>query len=355
VVRIRLIAAAILLISATARAVSAPWITPGDPQVVQKVVHFDNGNVHLTGTLFMPATGDHLAAVVALHPADEPTRDYAIYRHLTEGLPAMGMAVLIYDRRGSGQSSGEFNSAGYEELADDGIAGARAMARDPRIDPNRIGYWGLSQGGWLSVVAAGRDPKAAFAVSVSAPLVTASEQMHFANRNDLFIHGASAADIDAAGRARDTWEGYLRGRRSRGDAVAALGAIENKSWFGLTFMPRPAEMSPPQSSGYRQEMDKDPSLAVERVRAPMLFIFGGADPWIPVALSAKRLAEFARTRHDIEVRIIAGANHEMQLGVEEKMAFDKTTMLSAAPNTPSYLMVLASWLRRNTSQSRSTR
>lgn len=340
VVRIRLMAVFFLLAAGPARAADQPWTTRGAPAVVQKNVHFDNGDVHLTGTLFMPAAGGHLAAMVVLHPAEQPTRDYALYRHLTEGLPAMGMAVLVYDRRGSGQSSGNFASAGFEALADDAIAGARAIAHEPRIDPDRIGYWGLSQGGWLSIVAAGRDKKAAFAVSVSAPLVTASEQMHFANRNELYLHGASVADMEAATRARDAWEGYLRGKRSRVEAIAAMGAIENKPWFPLTYMPRPGDMSPPQSSGYRLEMDKDPSIAVAQVKAPMLFIFGGADPWIPVALSVKRLDRIAATRRDTEIRVIAGADHDMALGSKETMAFDKATMLSAAPNAPAYFTVL---------------
>ena len=194
------------------------------------------------------------------------------------------------------------------------------------------------------MVAAGRDKKAAFAVSVSAPIVSASDQMHFANRNELYLHGASTADMEAASHARDAWEGYLRGKRSREEAITALGAIENKSWFSLTYMPRPVDMSPPQSSGYRLEMDKDPSIAVAQVKVPMLFIFGSADPWIPVALSVKRLDRIAATRRDTKIRVIAGANHEMELGTKETMAFDKATMLVAAPNAPAYFTVLASWL-----------
>jgi hypothetical protein len=330
-----------------AKAAPPPWQVPGVPGVVQKTVHFTNGATHLTGTLYMPATGGHLAAVVALHGADTPTRDYALFRHLTEGLPAMGMAVLIFDRRGSGQSSGSFADAGYDLLADDAIAGARAIAREPRIDPAHIGYWGLSQGGWLSVVAAGRDRKAAFAVSVSAPLVTASQQMHFATADQLYVHGASKADIQAAGKARDVWEGYLRGSNTRDEALAALGAIEHKSWFGLTFMPHPADMTPREKSGYRLEMDEDPVRAVAKVRAPILFIFGGADPWIPVALSVKRLDEIAKTKRDIETHVIAGASHEMVLNAHETMAFDRKTMLATAPDSPAYFAALASWLERH--------
>jgi hypothetical protein len=332
---------------AAAQGAVPPWQVSGAPAVQQKTIRFANGAVHLTGTLYMPVTGDHLPALVALHGADMPTRDYALYRHLTEGLPAMGMAVLIFDRRGSGESSGDAATVGYEALADDAIAGANAVAQDTRIDAKRIGYWGLSQGGWLAVLAGGRDPKAAFVVSVSAPLVTPSEQMHFATANQLYIHGAPEADIEAATTARDIWEGYLRGSHSREEALAALGAIEHKPWFDLTFMPHPADMSPPGQSGYRLQMDEDPVKAIARVKAPILFVFGGADPWIPVALSVKRVEDIARTRHDIETRVIAGASHEMVLNAHETMAFDKKTLLATAPDAPAYFAVLASWLERH--------
>jgi hypothetical protein len=46
----------------------------------------------------------------------------------------------------------------------------------------------------------------------------------------------------------------------------------------------------------------------------------------------------------MKMRVIAGANHEMELGSKETMAFDKATMLAAAPNAPAYFAVLASWL-----------
>jgi dipeptidyl aminopeptidase/acylaminoacyl peptidase len=64
-------------------------------------------------------------------------------------------------------------------LADDAIAGQHALAKVPRVDPTRIGFWGLSQGGWLAALAAGHSADSAFAISVSAPLVTANEQMQF--------------------------------------------------------------------------------------------------------------------------------------------------------------------------------
>jgi cephalosporin-C deacetylase-like acetyl esterase len=89
------------------------WRVEGDPKVVVQEIQFTNGDAHLTGTVYLPESGDHLPAVVALHGASEPTREAAVYRHLREGLPAMGVAVLVYDRRGTGASSGSLISCSW--------------------------------------------------------------------------------------------------------------------------------------------------------------------------------------------------------------------------------------------------
>jgi predicted alpha/beta-fold hydrolase len=81
------------------------WHIEGDPRVVAQEIQFTNGDAHLAGTVYFPESGDHLPAVVALHGASDATRKAAVYRHLRQGLPAMGVAVLVYDRRGTGASS----------------------------------------------------------------------------------------------------------------------------------------------------------------------------------------------------------------------------------------------------------
>jgi len=76
------------------------------PTVISQEVRFGNAGADLVGTVNLPNSGDHLPAAVVLHHAGAPTREAALYRHLREGLPALGFAVPTYDRRGSGQSSG---------------------------------------------------------------------------------------------------------------------------------------------------------------------------------------------------------------------------------------------------------
>src|ERR1700722_10312591 len=251
----------VALIVTICRPVAAgePWNVPGTPVIKTQHVTFRNAGATLQGTLYVPESANPVPAVVALHAASIGEADAALYRHLREGLPAIGVAVLLFDRRGSGASTGSARSARYETLADDGIAGARAIAKLPQIDKLRIGYWGLSQGGWLASFAAERDPHAAFAISVSAPLVTPEAQMRFAMANELELSGYSNADVTAMLAARSAVDGYDAGKVSRADAVAALQKIAAKPWFSQMYLSSPSELSTDRA----QLADQDHNMHID--------------------------------------------------------------------------------------------
>jgi dipeptidyl aminopeptidase/acylaminoacyl peptidase len=326
---------------------SDSWHLEGNPRVVAQDIQFTNGDAHLAGTVYLPESGDHLPVVVALHGASDPTREAAVYRHLRDGLPAMGVAVLVYDRRGSGASSGTLKNIDYETLADDAIAGQNALGKLPCIDAKKIGYWGFSQGGWLAVLAAGRSPSSAFAISVSAPLVTPEQQMEFATTNLLTVRGYSQKDVKQMLETRNAWTGYLRGTGSRTAAVDALHNAERQPWFQLAFMPKASMLTTdPEHNSWRKEMDGDPVAAVRRVKVPLLFIYGGSDPWIPVAQSVQQLRSLIKEQNNIQYTVVLNANHEMMYVEHDTMAFDDKTMNESAPQAPEYFMTIASWLRR---------
>ncbi len=325
-----------------------PWSVPGTPAIKTEHVTFRNAGATLQGTLYVPDVARPVPAVVALHSASIGEADAALYRHLRQGLPAIGVAVLLFDRRGSGRSTGDARTATYETLADDGIAGARAIARASGIDASRIGYWGLSQGGWLAAFAAERDPKAAFAISVSAPLVAPEAQMQFAMSNQLQLLGYSSDDVDAMLAARRALDGYAAGTVSRADAVAALTKIDTKPWFSLMYLSSPSQL-PPDPSGMASQhhnMHIDPLTAIESIHVPSLFIFGGADPWIPVTASLQRMRPLAKSHANITYAVVAGASHEMMLVAHPSMDTDAKALAGYAPDAPAYLMLLASWLTR---------
>ena len=69
-------------------------------------------------------------------------------------MPEHGIAVLIFDRRGSGASQGDFQTADFEDLAGDVIAAVDYLQSRPDIDKSKIGLHGTSQDAWIAPIAA---------------------------------------------------------------------------------------------------------------------------------------------------------------------------------------------------------
>lgn len=326
----------------------APWHASATVGVTKESISFGNDGATLHGTLYIPDVNKRVPAIVVFHGASEPLASTPLYRHLIEGLPQIGVAVLLFDRRGTGASTGS-TDAPYETLAGDGIAGARALRKLSNVDPARVGYWGISQGGWLATFAAARDPQAAFAVAVSAPLVTAESQMEFAMSNQLSVLGYGATDISEMLDARRRLDGYFNGRNSRASAVAALQAIQDKPWFALMYLPKAASVpANPKDSVWRSQMDLDSVAAVSRVHVPILFILGDSDPWIPVARTVDLLRSVSSKNRDVNYVVVPSANHLMMTPpARERMDDAKASAVAVEqPQAVAYFMILAAWLQR---------
>lgn len=328
-------------------AAALPWYAPSSAHVVTKSIVFTNEGATLRGTLYLPQSDRPVPAVVALHGASEPLASTPLYRHLSDGLTQLGFAVFLYDRRGSGTSTGS-KDVPYEVLADDGIAAANALRALPQVDAKRVGYWGISQGGWLATFAAERDAAAAFAVAVSAPLTTPESQMEFADANHLYALGYSETDVKDMLEARKMWTGYLRGANSRSEAVAAIAKIQNRPWYQFMYMPTVAQLKGPNDSTWRTQMDDNPMASVEKVKIPMLFILGSQDPWIPVRQTVAALQTVVSARSNISFAVIPDANHLMMFPPNPERMADATpqAVKTEVPQSPVYFMLLGSWLTR---------
>jgi pimeloyl-ACP methyl ester carboxylesterase len=331
-----------LTLSASAFAQQVPWSAPASVSVVAEERTFENGGSKLSGTLYLAAGRKPQSAIVVTHAAGAPLRDLPLYRHLKEMLPALDVAVFVYDRRGSGKSSGDLQTSDYALLADDAIAAVRMLKADARIDSRRVGIWGLSQGGWLSLLAASRSSEPAFIISVSAPLVSPDVQMMFRSVNVLRVNGYPQADIDQMIATRKAVDDYMRGSGDRAAAQRLVDAAKAKPWFKFLYMSE--TVSDRATSRWRKEIEFDPLQTLGGVKVPALVIYGAADPVVPVAVSVQRLRE---SYPKLDVEVIAGADHSMQVSVSPQVQMDPARTNEQAPEAVEYFAILASWLTRH--------
>lgn len=324
-----------------ASAAPVPWSAPASVSVVEEEKIFENGPIKLSGTLHLASGRKPQSAIVVTHAAAFPLRDLPLYRHLKEMLPALGIAVFIYDRRGSGKSGGDLQTSDYALLADDAIAAVRMLKADARIDPRRVGIWGLSQGGWLAFLAASRSSEPAFIIAASAPLVSPDVQMLFRSTNVMRVNGYPQAEIDQMVATRTAVDDYMRGTGDRAAAQRLVDAAKTKPWFKLLYMSE--TVSDRATSRWRKEIEFDPLPTLDGVKSPALVIYGASDPVVPVAVSVERL----RVAHPrLDVAVIAGADHAMQVSVSPQVQMDPARTHEQAPDAVEYFAVLASWLTR---------
>lgn len=321
-----------------------PWSAPATTQVLVEDRRFRNGDAELSGTLYLPRSQAPVAAVVVAHSASSPLRTASLYDHLKTALPALGVAVFVYDRRGSGQSDSTTAGGDFTVLADDAIAAAASLRSDPRIDSRRVGVWGLSQGGWIAALAASRSPDIAFVVSVSAPVVTADVQMMFSSTNHLRANGHSQAEIDQMTATRRAVDDYMRGTGTREAAQAMIDAAKTQPWFKYTYMGETVRDR--AVSGWRREIENDPLANLRRVTAPMLVIYGSDDAVVPVETSVERLQTLAAQMPQMDVHVVAHADHAMETSVDLGGSLDPRNDGAETPDSSEYLAVLSSWLTR---------
>jgi dienelactone hydrolase len=147
---------------------------------------FDDAGIHLAFTLDLPPGRGPFPAVVFGHGSGRVTRDQLKFS--ADAFTRMGFAVLRFDKRGVGESTGQFVFVGtrdsptvFPQLAGDIEAGVRFLLTRPEIDPRRIGISGWSQAGWILPIVAHDVGDVAFMVIMSGPVCSVGLEMYYSD------------------------------------------------------------------------------------------------------------------------------------------------------------------------------
>ena len=270
-------------------------------------VGFQSGDVRLSGTLVLPnGPGPH-PAVVMIHGSGPATRD--ALRPWADMYARRGVAVLIHDKRGTGASTGNWARASFEELAGDALAGAAFLRARPEINGRQIGLHGMSLGGWVAPLAASRAPNdVAFVIVESAPVLTPREherlRVEQQMRADDFTPeqvARAVAFMDQKFEVARTGEGWDR-------LLVTMGRVGREGW--LPYVNAPTTLESLQWN-WTHVLSYDPLPALERLRCPVLVLYGGLDRIVPATHSSERMEAILRKagNRDTTVRVFKGANH----------------------------------------------
>jgi hypothetical protein len=240
-----------------------------EPSGSTEDVVFRSDDVSLSGSIHLP-TGTVKAGIVLIHGSAR--KDSFRMTALARLLADQGFAVLTYDKRGIGKSTGVFADGDDEHafslLAGDAVAAFETLVKHPRLGGVPAGLLGISQGGWTGPIAASHLPSAAFMVLWSGPVCTVAEEMHFSAFADRIQNFS------------------VRGNRT--------------------------EVREHMKSAPTRENDFDPRKVLARLSLPVLWIFGGRDDSIPVDLSIARLEQMIDQGHrNFEFKLFPEQGHSL--------------------------------------------
>ncbi len=277
-------------------------------------VEFHNGDVTLAGSLVVPSTEGPHPAIVFLHGSGPMTRASAA--SYSERYADLGFASLAYDKRGTGGSSGSWLSASLADLARDAVAAMDWLEKRADIDPERIGFWGVSQAGWVATQATKFTADVAFMVIISGGGASPYESEIFSYRTAFEQAGLSAKD-QAAGMAMiEKYFGFMATGEGRQDLAAGLEAAAGSAWLPHARLDRILPSNEQGRLVWSWVATWDPRPLMEEMTFPILLLFGERDTQTPTALSVERWRESLEKagNENFTIKLFPEAGHGIRLG-----------------------------------------
>ena len=295
-------------------------------------VSFPGGaaGVTLAGTLTLPPGAGPFPAVVLIAGSGRVDRDETAFGHklfllLADTLTRRGIAVLRYDKRGTGKSTGSFALATTLDFAADAQAAVTYLITQREINPKKLGLLGHSEGGLIAPLVASQHPaEIAFVVLLAGPGLS-GEQLSLAQAAlTEKVEGATPAEIAQNGALQKTL--FAIAERESNPATrqakmqtAVLKAVAawppaDKAQIGDPGTFAKAQSEQNATPWFRYFLTYDPRPALEKTRCPVLALDGSKDLQVPPAedLAAIGTALLAGGNVNITIQELPRLNHLFQ-------------------------------------------
>jgi uncharacterized protein len=310
----------------------------------EEEVSIESGGAHLAGTLTVPRGKGPFPGVVLITGSGPQDRNESLAGHrpflvLADHLTRQGLAVLRYDDRGFGKSSGRFHTATTADFADDAQKALAFLRARPEVDPSRAGLLGHSEGAMVAALVASRSTDAAFAVLLAETGVNGEQVLVEQIAQVARVSGMDAA---FAAQQRALQQAIFAVIKGENDPAAARRKLEEVLAPALAQVPEAqrgaalkGQIDDALSPWMRSFLTYDPLPALRAVKCPVLALFGGKDLQVTPAQNAGPVeAALKEGGHaDQSVRVLPGLNHLFQTagtGSPTEYAAIEETMAPAA-------------------------
>ncbi|MFV1991829.1 MAG: alpha/beta hydrolase family protein, partial [Acidimicrobiales bacterium] len=289
----------------------------------------------LAGTLTIPPTAGPHPALVLITGSGPQDRDESLaplaaikpFRLIANHVTRNGIAVLRYDDRGAGLSTGDHTAATSADFATDAEAAVDYLLNRDDINPEQIGILGHSEGGAIAPLIAVNNPDVAFIIAMSGTAVRGSDVLLVQNERILSAVGASEERISRQVELLST----LFELAVAQDEDALQEALHELILFQVQNIPEEElegvddlealaedltaqQLSTFQSAWYRYFLTYDPAEYWAQVNVPVLALFGALDVQVDAEQNAPPLEAALEQAGNTDFTIVTFlmANHLFQ-------------------------------------------
>ncbi|WP_088242570.1 alpha/beta hydrolase family protein [Calothrix rhizosoleniae] len=317
---------------------------------MEKQLYFESNGTKIHGILTIPDGQEKPPVCLLIGGSFPQTRDGNLDNSQTDWFPIplpprnlfqdeaqilekIGIATFRYDKRGCGQSEGDFNTTSLLDLVADANNALQWLSTVSEIDSNRIGILGQSEGAAIALMVTAQNPHLKFYIWQGGIYNNLEDIIRWQATNFWQWDGDAIANFQQ--QVPLMYWIYkqidpLIMAAHRGDNFFLLG---DENWSKNFFLP-----------AWKQHFDCPPSNFVDKVKCPVLILHGELDhntPPTEASLMKQALIQSGNTH--VTSYIFPGLDHSFRrLGKPDE---DFVTAMNR-PLASEIPGVLTSWLKR---------
>ena len=314
---------------------------PRRPQMPVKPYPYDEqeltfsnneANITLSGTLTLPKGDGKYPAVVLVTGSGPQDRDEALFGHkpflvIADYLTKNGIAVLRYDDRGFGKSTGKFSSALTTDFVTDALSAVEYLKTRKEINPNKIGIIGHSEGGMIAPLAASNSDDVKFIVMLAGPGMVGKDLIPLQMKLLAKAAGSSEQEADQQMKlSQETFDIIVNEPDSLSVYNKLLAKFEERISKLSDEEKKKPEYSKEAFNGlmkqslspwFRFFLKYDPRPALESIKIPVLAMNGEKDLQVPAKENLTIVESALKTGGNTKYKIasLPGLNHLFQTAI----------------------------------------
>jgi pimeloyl-ACP methyl ester carboxylesterase len=286
-------------------------------------------NITLAGTLTLPSKEGNYPVVILISGSGAQNRDEEISGHkpfliIADHLTTNGVAVLRYDDRGVGKSTGDFKAATTVDFATDVASAVAYLKTRKEINKAKIGLIGHSEGGIVAPLVASSSDDVSFIVLLAAPGIEVRKVLMI--QQDLIPRslGASESDVQKSIAISEKAFQMISISNDCQALKAELGKLIEENYDDVPAILRPPNMSKKQiiemqsgmlsSPWYKNLLNYDPAPTLEKVMCPVLALNGEKDIQVTPKENLTGISDALKKGGNInvDIRELPNLNHLFQ-------------------------------------------